>query len=76
MSDKPAQEVWTSTLKRTIQTAAGLSLPTKEWKLLDEIHAGICDGMSYADIERDMPDVHRASNGRQSSLSLSPGRVL
>ena len=60
MSDKPVQEIWTSTLQRTIQTAAGLSLPIKEWKLLDEIHAGICDGMSYADIERDLPDVHRA----------------
>ena len=30
MSDKPVQEIWTSTLKRTIQTAAGLSLPIKE----------------------------------------------
>ena len=31
------------------------------------------DGISYADIERDMPDVHRAER-QTSPLSLSPGR--
>jgi broad specificity phosphatase PhoE/predicted kinase len=60
MNDKPVEEVWTSTLQRTIQTAADLGVSTKEWKLLDEIHAGVCDGMSYFEIERDMPEVHHA----------------
>lgn len=38
--------VWTSTLKRTIQTAAYLPFPKLRWKALDEIHAGSCDGLT------------------------------
>jgi hypothetical protein len=33
--------VWTSTLKRTIQTANFLPYPKLRWKALDEIHAGM-----------------------------------
>jgi broad specificity phosphatase PhoE/predicted kinase len=48
--------VWTSTLKRTIQTARHLPWEKTEVRALDEIHAGICEGMTYAQIERQMPD--------------------
>ena len=33
--------VWTSTLKRTIETARFLPFPKLRWKALDEINAGI-----------------------------------
>ena len=47
--------VWTSTLRRTIDTTDPLGWPVRSWKLLDEIEAGICDGMTYAEIADRMP---------------------
>jgi broad specificity phosphatase PhoE/predicted kinase len=48
-------DVWTSTLRRARETAAPLGIEPGQWKALDEIHAGICDGLTYAQIERNMP---------------------
>lgn len=50
--------VWTSTLNRTIATAAGLPYPKVQWKALDEIQAGVCDGMTYREIKETMPGEH------------------
>ena len=47
--------IWTSTLQRTIQTAKPLQSQTHQLKVLDEIDAGICDGMTYQQIEDQMP---------------------
>lgn len=47
--------VWTSTLKRTRQTAATLPWSTSPVKVLDEIDAGDCDGMTYDEIRVQMP---------------------
>jgi broad specificity phosphatase PhoE/predicted kinase len=47
--------VWTSTMQRTIQTAAPLQRDTHALKVLDEIDAGICDGMTYQQIAEQMP---------------------
>lgn len=47
--------VWTSTLKRTIQTARGIAAPHVEWRALDEIDAGECDGMTYDEIREFKP---------------------
>lgn len=44
-------QVWTSTLQRTIQTASELPYPKLTWKSLDELDAGVCDGMTYEEIE-------------------------
>lgn len=52
--------VWTSTLRRTIQTAAALGRKSVAWRTLDEIDGGICDGMTYDEIKEKMPDVHKA----------------
>ncbi|GAX77020.1 hypothetical protein CEUSTIGMA_g4467.t1 [Chlamydomonas eustigma] len=52
--------VWTSTLKRTIQTASLLPFPKLRWKALDEIHAGSCDGLTYQEIEARYPDEYAA----------------
>lgn len=48
--------VWTSTLRRTIMTARHLPLAKLRWKVLDEIDAGICDGMSYEEIAIKYPN--------------------
>lgn len=48
--------VWTSTLRRTIQTAQNLPYPKLTWKSLDELDAGVCDGMTYEEIEEAYPD--------------------
>jgi len=48
--------VWTSTLQRTIQTAAQLPYPKLTWKSLDELDAGVCDGMTYEEIEERYPE--------------------
>lgn len=45
------QQVWTSTLRRTIQTASQLPYDKLTWKSLDELDAGVCDGMTYEEIE-------------------------
>ncbi len=47
--------VWTSTLRRTIETAEALGLPYRSWRALDEIDAGVCDGMTYDEIAEAMP---------------------
>ncbi len=52
--------VWTSTMRRTIETAEMLGLPYRTWRPLDEIDAGVCDGMTYAEIATTMPDEHAA----------------
>ena len=65
--------LWTSTLKRTQETAqfikhdeivvhdpdnpsentVWVQMRPKTWSHLDEIYAGICDGLTYEEIERD-----------------------
>lgn len=47
--------VWTSTLRRTMETARPLHRQTIEWRALDEIDAGECDGMTYDEIRAVMP---------------------
>ncbi|KAH8112780.1 bifunctional 6-phosphofructo-2-kinase/fructose-2,6-bisphosphate 2-phosphatase [Phellopilus nigrolimitatus] len=48
--------VWTSTLQRTIQSAAELPYNKLTWKSLDELDAGVCDGMTYDEIEEEYPE--------------------
>jgi len=52
--------VWTSTLRRTIQTALPLTRSPVVFRALDEIDAGVCDGMTYEEIRLKMPDVYAA----------------
>ncbi|OJJ47072.1 hypothetical protein ASPZODRAFT_1891824 [Penicilliopsis zonata CBS 506.65] len=52
--------IWTSTLRRTIQTAKPLEQETGfeklEWKALDELDSGVCDGLTYEEIAKMYPD--------------------
>lgn len=52
--------VWTSTLRRTIQTARFLPYEKLEWKALDELDSGVCDGLTYAEIEQRYPEDFKA----------------
>ncbi|GAA5943671.1 hypothetical protein JCM1841_003849 [Sporobolomyces salmonicolor] len=52
--------VWTSTLRRTIQTASLLPYEKLTWKSLDELDAGVCDGMTYEEIEQYYPEDYNA----------------
>lgn len=45
-------QVWTSTLKRTINTAQQLGREIVTWRALDEIDAGVCDGMTCVHARR------------------------
>jgi len=68
-----AARLWTSSLKRTMQTAAYIRHPKLklkhggEWiqmsqrvyRNLDELYAGVCDGMTYKEIEEQYPEEYR-----------------
>jgi len=43
----PGMRVWTSWMKRTIQTAKDIQAPQERWKALNEIDAGVCEEMTY-----------------------------
>ena len=48
--------VWTSRLRRSVDTAALLGREVREWTALAEISAGICDGLTYEEIRQRHPD--------------------
>ncbi|KAL8786365.1 MAG: hypothetical protein Q9195_008230 [Heterodermia aff. obscurata] len=57
--------IWTSTLKRTNQTARYLASSSKgydklEWKALDELDSGVCDGLTYQEIADQYPEDFKA----------------
>ncbi|KAJ7317494.1 hypothetical protein JRQ81_003656 [Phrynocephalus forsythii] len=49
-------KVWTSHMKRTIETAEALSVPYEQWKALNEIDAGVCEEMTYEEIQAHHPE--------------------
>lgn len=52
--------VWSSCLKRTIQTVEHIEAPQERWMALNEIDAGICEEMSYEEIAAKFPDEFKA----------------
>ncbi|ACV67506.1 histidine phosphatase family protein [Desulfohalobium retbaense] len=63
--DTPLSMVFTSTRRRTRQTAAYVleaqqtAPPLYSMELFDEIDCGICEEMDYEEVKRRRPDVHR-----------------
>ncbi len=53
-------DAWTSTLRRTLQTAEPLGVEVGPWRALDEIHAGECDGLTYEEIRLRFPEEYAA----------------
>ncbi|XP_028398156.1 6-phosphofructo-2-kinase/fructose-2,6-bisphosphatase-like [Dendronephthya gigantea] len=49
-------KVWTSQLKRTSQSAQHIKAPVEQWKALNELDAGVCDGMTYEEIQEKYPE--------------------
>ncbi|CAN9515240.1 unnamed protein product [Ophioblennius macclurei] len=49
-------KVWTSHMKRTIQTAEALRVQYEQWKALNEIDAGVCEEMTYEEIQENYPE--------------------
>ncbi|KAG7493938.1 6-phosphofructo-2-kinase fructose-2,6-bisphosphatase 2-like isoform X1 [Solea senegalensis] len=49
-------KVWTSQLRSSIQTAEELGVPYEQWKILDEIDAGVCEEMTYELIQKTFPE--------------------
>jgi 6-phosphofructo-2-kinase/fructose-2,6-biphosphatase 2 len=50
--------ILTSTLKRTINTAAEIDIPGVKpisLKVLDEINAGVCETLTYDEIQKKYP---------------------
>lgn len=52
--------VWTSALRRTIETGERIPFETSAWRALNEIDAGICDGMTYEEICEKYPEEYAA----------------
>nr|VZI06295.1 unnamed protein product [Spirometra erinaceieuropaei] len=49
-------KVWTSHFRRTIQTSEFIQCSRLEhWKALDELDAGVCEGMTYQEIQQQYP---------------------
>ncbi len=63
----PIPIIFTSKHKRTLQTAAPIAARQEHCSIIalpefNEIHAGICDGMTYEEIRARMPEVATARN--------------
>ena len=52
--------IWTSSLRRAVQTAAPLGRRSWAWRALDEIDGGICDSMTHAQIRERLPEEYEA----------------
>ena len=59
-------------MKRTIQTAEHMKYSKKQWKALDELDAGVCDGLTYEEIEARYPEDFRARDDDKSVITISP----
>eukprot|EP00092_Neocalanus_flemingeri_P010654 GFUD01011476.1.p1 GENE.GFUD01011476.1~~GFUD01011476.1.p1 ORF type:complete len:460 (-),score=98.97 GFUD01011476.1:95-1474(-) len=51
----PGIRVWTSWLKRSIQTASGIEAPQERWKALNELDSGDFEGMTYEEMAQKYP---------------------
>ncbi|CAH9121072.1 unnamed protein product [Cuscuta epithymum] len=61
LKSERAASIWTSTLQRTILTASSIvGFPKIQWRALDEINAGVCDGMTYEEIKKNMPEEYES----------------
>ncbi|XP_076659570.1 6-phosphofructo-2-kinase/fructose-2,6-bisphosphatase isoform X1 [Halictus rubicundus] len=51
----PDLRVMTSRLRRTIATARGVEAPQEHVAALNELHAGVCEGLSYEEMQEQYP---------------------
>lgn len=55
----PPLQVWTSQLQRTIQTAEKIRALNLRWRALNEIDAGVCEGLTYEEVSKKHPEIPR-----------------
>lgn len=67
----PVQEVFSSPLTRSVQTAQAIGLPVRILEDLREMYAGEWDGLTFEEIRRRYPELY-AARGRDMTLPL-PG---
>lgn len=53
----PDLRVLTSRLRRTIATARGIEAPQEHVAALNELDAGVCEGLSYEEMQEHYPQV-------------------
>jgi len=73
---KEDMEIWTSKLKRTIQTAAELEADgyvMRRWEALNEIHAGICEHLTYARVREQYPFIEELRKKDKYSFRYPEG---
>ncbi len=51
----PGIRVWTSEMGRTMETAQHICAPRVSWKALNELDAGLCEGLTYDEIRQRFP---------------------
>lgn len=66
-------DIWTSTLKRTIETASYLNHPYKTYENLNEIDAGDFDNLVLNNIKLDFPKVYNTRNNDKLNNSYPHG---
>uniref|UniRef100_A0A4W3GWG8 6-phosphofructo-2-kinase/fructose-2,6-bisphosphatase 2 n=1 Tax=Callorhinchus milii TaxID=7868 RepID=A0A4W3GWG8_CALMI len=49
-------KIWCSEMKRTIETVEHLNIPYEQWKVLNEIDSGVCEELTYVEIQDKYPE--------------------
>lgn len=65
--------VWTSSLKRTIETASNINSNPKIWKNLDEINSGDFDGLVLDNIKLYYPELYKNRNNDKLNQNYPNG---
>ncbi|KAL0821610.1 hypothetical protein ABMA28_005060 [Loxostege sticticalis] len=55
LAAREPMSVWTSELRRTKQTAADIRAPKRAVRALNELDAGICEGLTYEEMQERFP---------------------
>ena len=69
----PGLRVWTSRLRRTIQTAALIEAPQDRWRALNEIDAGWMENLTYQEISDKFPEEFQARDHDKLSYRYPSG---
>jgi len=69
----PGLRVWTSWLKRTIQTSKHIEAPQERWRALNEIDAGDMENLTYEEIQEKYPEEFRARDHNKLTYRYPSG---
>jgi len=69
----PGLRVWTSWLKRTIQTSAHITAPQERWRALNEIDAGCMENLTYEEISEKYPEEFAARDQNKLTYRYPSG---